>query len=77
MHKQTFQKYLYFLLEQAVLHLDFTEGEFLKANTCAPMLYLPLSHSDYETFKEKCDFGFSIRHTLDMRNIRFLLVSCH
>lgn len=37
--------------------IEFTEGEFPKANTCAPILYLPLGHSDYETFKEKCDFG--------------------
>ena len=57
--------------------IEFTEGEFPKANMCAPILYLPLGHSDNETFKEKCDFGFSIRRTLDMRNIRFLLVSCH
>ena len=34
--------------------LDFVDGEYPKANTCAPFLFLPLC---LEAFKEKMDFG--------------------
>jgi hypothetical protein len=37
--------------------IEFTQGEFPKGNTCAPILYLPLGHNDYATFKSKFDFG--------------------
>ncbi|XP_046863385.1 G2/M phase-specific E3 ubiquitin-protein ligase-like [Xenia sp. Carnegie-2017] len=37
--------------------LEFTEGKFPKANTCVPVLYLPLGHSEYSTFKTSFDFG--------------------
>ena len=37
--------------------LEFVEGVFPKANTCAPVLYLPLGHHEFNQFKEKMDFG--------------------
>ena len=37
--------------------LEFVHGEFPKANTCAPVLYLPLGHHEFDHFKEKMDFG--------------------
>ena len=37
--------------------LEFVEGVFPKANTCVPVLYLPLGHHEFNQFKEKMDFG--------------------
>ena len=35
----------------------FTEGSLPRANTCSTTLYLPISHEDYNLFKESMDFG--------------------
>ena len=37
--------------------LEFVEGQLPKANTCAPVLYLPLGNQEFEQFKERMDFA--------------------